>query len=65
MFIFQSVIIIVMSLLLWIPLVSLVLWAFTFITDVTFNFAFVAIVSGVLAILSVVFVYIKEPESFS
>ena len=41
------------ALLLWVPLVALVLWAITFITTaVTFSWVFVAIIGGVLALIT-------------
>jgi hypothetical protein len=49
MFIFYAL----MSLVFWIPLISLLLWALTFITDaITFSWMFVFIISGIAGLIS-------------
>jgi hypothetical protein len=43
----------IFSLVFWIPLVALLLWALTFITySITFSWAFVLIVSGVAGLIT-------------
>jgi len=40
------------SLILWVPLIALLLWAVTFISNITFSWVFVLIISSVLGVIS-------------
>jgi hypothetical protein len=43
----------VVSLIFWVPVFALLLWAFTFISaSITFSWVFVAIIFGVAAVIS-------------
>jgi len=49
MFIFYAI----CSLAFWVPLIALLLWAFTFVSySITFSWAFVAIVAGIFSLIT-------------